>query len=55
MDRKAVREIMKPVTEADEVLRRVIERVFQLEREKLYQQKPRVIDDLLTIIKEEVR
>lgn len=55
MDSKRTEDVFKPVTEAEPEVRRVVARVLQIEQEKLYLQRPRVVDDLLIIVKEEVR
>ena len=44
--------VQQPITEASPEVREIIERVLQLEKEKLYQKAPRNInDDILNIIK----
>jgi hypothetical protein len=48
--------IQEPILKASPEVRKIIERVLQLEREKLYQKNPRNInDDILRIIKEVVQ
>ena len=45
--------IQEPILNAPEDVRKIIDRVLKLERDKLYQRNPRNInDDVLTIIKE---
>lgn len=46
---------MEPMNTASPEIKRVIKRILRLESEKLYQQKPHVISDLVKIIKEEVQ
>lgn len=48
--------IQEPILNAPEDVRRIIDRVLKLERDKLYQRNPRNInDDVLTIIKEVIQ
>jgi len=48
--------IQEPILNAPEDVRKIIDRVLKLEREKLYQRNPRNInDDVLTIIKEVIQ
>jgi uncharacterized protein (UPF0335 family) len=47
--------IQEPIATASPEVRQIIERVLQLEKDKLYLKNPRNInDDILTIIKEVV-
>lgn len=47
--------VQEPITTAPPETRQIIERVLQLEKDKLYKKSPRNInDDILTIIKEAV-
>ncbi|NET57316.1 MAG: hypothetical protein F6K47_14465 [Symploca sp. SIO2E6] len=49
-------EVQQPIIEASSEVRRIIERVLQAEKDKLYLKVPRNInDDILRIIKEEVQ
>jgi regulator of protease activity HflC (stomatin/prohibitin superfamily) len=49
-------DVQEPITNAPPEVRRVIERVLQAEKDKLYMRIPRNInDDILKIIKEEVQ
>ena len=46
-------EVQQPITSASPEVRQIIERVLQLEKDKLYLKTPRHInDDILDIIKE---
>lgn len=48
--------VQEPITSATPEVRRIIERVLQAEKDKLYMKYPRNInDDILKIIKEEVQ
>ncbi|MGV2389747.1 MAG UNVERIFIED_CONTAM: hypothetical protein LVR29_20350 [Microcystis novacekii LVE1205-3] len=48
--------IQEPILNAPEDVRKIINRVLKLERDKLYQRNPRNInDDVLTIIKEVIQ
>lgn len=48
--------VQEPITSAPPEVRRIIERVLQAEKDKLYMKYPRNInDDILKIIKEEVQ
>lgn len=49
-------DVQELITTAPPEVRKIIERVLKAERDKLYMKNPRHInDDILTIIKEEVR
>ncbi len=49
-------DVQEPITSAPPEVRRIIERVLQAEKDKLYMKFPRNInDDILKIIKEEVQ
>ncbi|ACK68679.1 conserved hypothetical protein [Gloeothece citriformis PCC 7424] len=48
--------VQEPITKASPEVRQIIERVLQLEKDKLYQKSLRNInDDILTIIKEVIQ
>ena len=48
--------IQEPILNAPEDVRKIIDRVLKLERDKLYQRNPRNInDDVLIIIKEVIQ
>lgn len=48
--------IQEPILSAPEDVRKIIDRVLKLEKDKLYQRNPRNInDDVLTIIKEVIQ
>lgn len=46
---------LEPLKSGEPHIRRIIERVLRLERERLYQKAPHLNDDVLRIIKEEVK
>lgn len=49
-------DVQEPITSAPPEVRRIIERVLQAEKDKLYMKHPRHInDDVLKIVKEEVQ
>ncbi len=45
----------KPLREGPEAVRRIIEHVLKLEQEHLFQRAPRLIDDVVKVIREEVK
>ena len=45
----------QPLRDGPESVRNIIERVLKLEQERLYQRVPRLNDDVLRVIKEEIR
>lgn len=48
-------DVMKPIRSAPPKVKKVIEKVLELENDKLYQDKPQVKADILKIIKEVVQ
>ncbi len=49
-------DVQSPITSAPPEVRKIIERVLQAEKDKLYMKIPRNInDDILKIVKEEVQ
>jgi len=46
---------LQPLKEAPEPIRNIIGRVLKLEQERLYMRAPRLNDDVLRVIKEEVQ
>ena len=55
MEKKDLDEIKKPIFEAPPEIQQVIKRVLEVERDNLYLDKPRIIDDIVNIIKEEIK
>ena len=55
MDKKDLHEIKKPILEAPPEIQQVIKKVLEIERDNLYLDKPRIIDDIVNIIKEEIK
>lgn len=52
----SINDVQEPITNAPPEIRRIIERVLQTEKDKLYMKAPRHInDDILKIIKEEIQ
>jgi hypothetical protein len=52
----SINDVQEPITNAPPEIRRIIERVLQTEKDKLYMKAPRNInDDILKIIKEEIQ
>jgi hypothetical protein len=48
--------VQEPINSASPEVRRIIERVLEVERGRLHKEKPRYInDDILKIVKEEVQ
>jgi len=55
-DSPDIHKVQEPIQQASPEVRAIVERVLQLEKEKLYQRHPRHInDDILTIIKNVVQ
>lgn len=54
---QTIREIdpMEPLESAPSEVGRIIRRVLQLEKERLYQRKPQINADITQIIKEEIQ
>ncbi|MGB7444171.1 MAG: hypothetical protein WA919_24150 [Coleofasciculaceae cyanobacterium] len=51
-----INDVQEPIINAPPEVRRIIERVLQTEKDKLYMKRPHHInDDILKIIKEEVQ
>ena len=46
---------LAPFDDASEEVKKIMRRVLELERDKLYQARPGLKDDIITIIKEEVQ
>jgi hypothetical protein len=44
----------QPLKDGPQQVRNIIERVLKLEQERLYQHAPRINDDVLRVIKEEI-
>ncbi len=52
----SINDVQEPIINAPPEIRRIIERVLQTEKDKLYMKAPRHInDDILKIIKEEIQ
>lgn len=49
-------DVQKPITEASKEIKKIVGRVLQAEKDKLYMKTPRYItDDLLKIFEEEIK
>lgn len=48
------RDPLAPINEAPEHVRRIIQEVLKLERDRLYQQRPHIIDDITRMVKDAV-
>jgi hypothetical protein len=46
---------LQPINTAPVAVRNILKKVLQLEKERLYDDRPRLIEDVVTIIKQEVR
>lgn len=46
---------LSPYHEAPEDIKRIIKRILQAEKDRLYQRQPKVLDDIIRIVKEEVK
>lgn len=47
-------EINEPIKKAPEEIKNIILRVLEIERAKIYQNRPRLIEDIIDIIKGEI-
>lgn len=48
-------DVHEPLYNAPVEIQRIIKRVYKLEKDKLYQQKPHINADIINIIKEEIK
>lgn len=56
LERKVSRKyVQEPIDAAPAAVKRIVERVLAAERDKLYLDRPHLINDVVTIIKEEIR
>lgn len=55
MDPQKIKYMQEPIDQASPEVQRIIRRVLEVERDKLYQEKPALISDIVTIIKDEVQ
>lgn len=46
---------LQPIHSAPPAVRNVLKKVLQLEKERLYDDRPRLIEDVVSIIKQELR
>jgi hypothetical protein len=55
MSEDSMQDIQEPITRAPVEVREIIERVLEIEKEKLYLRNPRINDDILKIVKEVIQ
>lgn len=55
MDKESLKSIEAPIADALPEIRNIILKVLQAEKDKLYQDKPRILDDIVAIVKSEVK
>jgi hypothetical protein len=46
---------LEPYNSASDEIKKIIKRVLQAEKDKLYQKRPQILDDVIRIIKEEIK
>lgn len=54
VDKETMKKVTKPIETAPPEIRRIIEKVLQLESTKLNQSRPQIKDDVIAIVKREV-
>ncbi len=54
MDKEVLKEINEPIKNAPKEIQNIILRVLEIERGKIYQDRPRLIEDIVDIIKGEI-
>ncbi len=52
---KTKTEHLEPFNSASDEVKKIIKRVLGAEKDKLYLERPRVLDDIVIIIKEEIQ
>ena len=55
MDKEALKKIEEPIINSPKEVQIIISRVLDAEKDKLYMDKPRVVDDIVDIIKEVIK
>lgn len=55
MDPQKIKYMQEPIAQASSEVQRIIRRVLEMERDKLYQEKPALTSDIVTIIKDEIQ
>ncbi|MCT7949359.1 hypothetical protein NG798_06130 [Ancylothrix sp. C2] len=55
MMQDSMQDIQEPITKAPPEVREIIERVLEMEKEKLYLKNPRINDDILKVVKEVIQ
>jgi CHASE3 domain sensor protein len=54
-DKSAKEDYLQPFNTASDEIKRIIKRVLNAEKDKIYLQRPHIMDDLINIIKEEIK
>lgn len=54
MDKKTMKKVTEPIETAPTEIRKIIEKVLQLESSRINQSRPHIIDDIIAIVKKEV-
>lgn len=54
MDRVILNDIYEPIKNAPKEIQNIILRVLEIEKGKIYQDRPRLIEDIVDIIKGEI-
>lgn len=55
MDKEALKKIEEPIINSPKEIQNIISQVLDAEKDKLYMDKPRVVDDIVDIIKEVIK
>jgi hypothetical protein len=55
MSKDLMKDVQAPIQQARPEVQKIIKRVLDLEKEKLYQERPHLSADILRIIKEEIK
>ena len=55
MNKDLMKDVQEPISKAAPEVRNIIRRVLEAERQKLYLDRPHLVQDVVNIIKEEVK
>jgi len=55
MESETEQDMLEPLKRGPDDLKKIIKRVLELESERLYQKQPHLNDDVVRIIKEEIK
>ena len=55
MGKDLMKDVQEPIQKASPEVQRIIGRVLEAEKQKIYQERPHLITDVVAIIKEEVK